>query len=296
MTTPLPIQPRPPIRGGLESVVTPLPLDESKWRIGVAPTLEDDAGIGLWDANGCEDFGIDVDSGDEVNEKPETSPAGSSAFAPAILTKLVSCNVGGSQSAVGNLILDSARYSFDRMQYRTLAKILQGSLPVFNADGDANPNLSGDFGADGPTYPDGFDASQPGDIKGTLQGLLDLVCSCSHSDPVFHIPRSFMPQFLGTTLVHWDDANGVFRFGPHLVSFDCYTNLGSDELEQATPTAIDGTEVWIWTSSQPMVAFGAQDNLTGLERRQNEYTALVERPAIITFDTQCFGAAKAVIG
>jgi hypothetical protein len=306
VTTPLPIQPRPPIRGGLDSVAIPLPLSESEWSGGVFVTSTDDSSVVVWDAS-CQDYGWElgaaiVDPGDPPNdpieEKPASTPPAESEFAPTVIAARASCSVGGSQSAIGDIIGQNAQAALDRMQYRVLAQALHGGTPVYaqqDHGGGQNPNLAGFGGGTAPTYPAGFNASAPGNIRGTLQGLLDLVCECYHSDPVFHIPRSFMAYFLTDALVRWDEGTQTFRFGPHMVSFDCYANKGSNELETATPTATDGSEVWIWTSAQPMVALGAQDTITNLERRQNSYTALVERQAIVAFDTACFGAAKATI-
>lgn len=296
MTTPLPIQPRPPIRGGLDSVMASLPLDESEWRVGVSVTSEDDGGLGVWDATGCVDGGYDLATLDAVDEKPSTGPLPDNGiFYPTILTKRVTCNIGGTQTVIGDIITQSAQSSFARTQYRSLAKVLHGYAPVFSPAGDPNPNLSGMNGADEPTYPDGFDAGAPGGIYGTLEGLLDLVCGCFNSDPVFHIPRQFMAQFTKDGVIRWDESAGVFRFGPHLVSFDCYPNRGSEAVEFATPTATDGSEAWIWTSTRPMVEVAGEVLVTQMERRQNGYDALVERPAIVVFDNHCFGAAKAVV-
>lgn len=294
MTTPLPIQPRPKIRGGLDSVVVPLPVGEDEWRRGVSITGEIDADLHAWDATGCVEEGYTVDDPDPIDEKPATAPGyDSGMFYPTMIPRHVECNIGGAHTSVGDIITGLARSSFERTQYRTLARILHGRLQVMDGAGTPNPSMSGGWTGDQPIYPDGFDPENPGSIMGTIQGLLDIVCSCSNSDPVFHIPRAFMHYFLVNGLVQWDEAAAAFRMGPHLVSFDCYPNLGSDVLEQATPTADDGTEVWIWATQRPMVALGAVDEVTITERRQNKYNALVERPAIIAFDTICRTAAKA---
>jgi hypothetical protein len=306
VTTPLPIQPRPPMRGGLDSVATALPLSEDEWRAGVYVTHTDDSDVIVWDAS-CRvrgyEQGANIGNGDtppEQTEKPAATPPLEVEFAPTMIVSQSQCHVGGSQSVIGDIIQANAQQALDRMQWRVMAQVLHGATPVRSAadHGDVqNPSLSGMASpvTGDPQYPAGFNPATPGDIKGTLQGLLDLVCECYHSDPVFHIPRSFMAYFLNDGIITWDESAGVFRFGPHLVSFDCYSNIGNDDIEAVSPTLTDGSEVWIWTSARPMVAFGSEDVITNLERRQNSYQALVERPAILAFDTSCFGAAKATI-
>lgn len=304
MTTPLRIQASRPLRGGLDSVAVGLPeLTEDDWKVGVELTPPARNTVHLWDATGCNDEGYALDDHDAsaaLAEKEVGGVAEGFKFYPGMIVAQAECTVGGSVSSIGNIILENAQADLDRNAWRAAEAILHGMAPVLHPGGlERNPSLN-NYGIDpdptgpsDPTLPDGFDASAPGDLKGTLQGLLDSVCDCAKSDLTFHVPVAFLPYFLADGIVRWDAAAEGYFFGSHEVSFGCYPNQGPQAVEDANPTATDGTEVWIWTTGPVYVEFGQDQVLGEVTRRQNLYTAIVERPVLVAFDPVCVYAAKA---
>lgn len=290
MTTPLKIQQRPQIRGGLLSVSAPLPTDD--WRLGVEVRQSPDDGVFTWQP--CASAGQLMDGSEVLDDKPVSDVGAGLRFFPQYAEKIVQCGPGATQTTIGDIARETARGSLDRAYGKVLAGTLHGLLATYGpTTGETGTSLATPGVT---TYPDGFDPNAPGNLRGTMQGLLDQSCDCFNSDPVFHIPRSFMPYFLPDGLVRWDEGTGTFRFGPHLVSFDCYPNIApvvADEL--ASPTAGDGSEVWIFTTTQPLVATADMDDVSVLTREQNLYRAKVERASIVAFDATCAGAAKATV-
>lgn len=273
MTTPLPIQPRPPIRGGLASVSAQLPLPESEWRGGVWVTPETNMTTFRW---GCATTG----------DKPTTTLPEASLFEPATVGAMMECGPNG---GVQPMLEAYALEMWKRQRWSEAAKLLHDGT----TDG---PEAGQNFSLKDATAAPGFDPAAPGSIEGTLQGLLDIVCNCSSSDPVLHVPRAFMSQFMTQTLIRWDEPTGTFRFGPHLVSFDCYPNLGPDAVEGgANPTPIDGSQVWIWATSQPLVEWSAQERVRTVAPRRNEHLLRVEQDVIVTIDPGCAYGARALV-
>lgn len=293
MTTPLPIQPRPPIRGGLASVVAAMPAGD--WRNGVEVRGEPDNGAFAWHPL-CADEGVDLDTFDPIQnegpaDKPVSAIGGAFRFYPITVGKIVQCGPNATQTPIGDIATQTAKGSLDRLFHKALAAALHGKLETqgqYAGSSEVGASLASSL-----QFPAGFDELNPGNLVGTLQGLLDSVCGCSNSDPIFHVPRAWMPHFIAQDLAEWDDASGRFMFGPHEVSFDCYPN--EDPTGVNVNTATDGTEVWIFATARPHVAMGEDDEVRWLERRQNESTVLVERHGIIALDLTCAFGAKATI-
>lgn len=275
VTTPLPIQSRPPIRGGLGSVAQPLPMAESEWRGGVLVTPETVGTMFRW---GCQTIG----------EKPLNSVPAAALYQPTSVGIVYECGPGAGQLPLGPIGQQIAVERFRRQRWSEVASLLQDGI----TDG---PEAGNNFSFEDATLAPGFDPAAEGDIAGTLQGLLDTVCSCFGTDPVFHVPRPYMAQMLKTDLVVWDEASETFRFGPHMVSFDCYSNIGPAAVEGgANPTLTDGSEFWIWASSQPMVAWSdGPETVTSIAVRRNENLVRVEQEVIAVIDSGCLYAARA---
>lgn len=289
MTTPLPIQPRPPIRGGLASVVESLP--DGDWRNGVEVRGEPDGGVFAWNPL-CADTGVELDTFDPIaDEKPVSAIGSAFRFYPITVGKIVTCGPNATQTPIGDIARQTARGSLDRLFNKALASALHGKLET-QGEYAGTPEVGASL-ASSLQFPAGFDELNPGNLAGTLQGLLDSVCECSHSDPIFHVPRAWMPHFLAADLVEWDEPSGRFWFGPHEVSFDCYPN--EDPTGANTNTATDGSEVWIFATARPYVAMSEDDEVQVLTRRQNDTTVLVERHGIIALDLTCAWGAKATI-
>jgi len=283
VTTPLNITPRPAIRGGLASVSDAMPAGLD-WRNGVEARATPDGGVFTWDA--CEGTAYDLLGEELVGDKPVSDVGAGYKFFPVFAEKIVQCGPGATQTMIGDIARQTAQGSLDRQIHKVLARTMQGVIPTFGANGQNGTTI-----ADLATVPGGFDPDAPGDIRGTIQGLLDGVCGCSNSDPVLHIPRAFMPQFLDD-IVEWDGASGKFRMGPVEVSFDCYDNVDPAGVYE---TLTDGSEVWIFATAKPLIAIAEVDDVRVLTREQNNYKVMVERPAIIAFDPTCVFKAKAKV-
>lgn len=297
MTAILPLQNPPPIRGGLATVSSTLigrdgqPLPEGEWNKGVQWT-NFGAGDTFVSGMGGGSWGIIADS----DVKPVNENPGSGLFTPSMIGAMFSCEMNAPHGVLGDVSRQRAESLLDRSTFSDLARLLATgeSYRCGAADGsEPNPSLQSTA-----ILPDGHDGITPGSIKGALQGLLDGICAAPnglawHSDPVFHIPRAWMPHFLDH-IMRWDEATGTFRFGPYRVSFDCYPNK---EPDVGGTTAVDGSEVWIYATLPPQLAFGDQMQ-TQLVRAplRNHYTARAERTAIVAFDTSLVMAAKALVG
>lgn len=288
MTAILPLQDQPPIRGGLRSISDPLPLEENEWRSGVhvSPALGGDTftsgyGGGSWGS---------IEGGDE---KPVNELEPGVDFTPGTIGTIFDCGGPGSPGTpIGDTVRQRAEALIERRSWSDLARLLHTGETYrcgdLDSNGDAdetNPSLQGLA-----VTPAGYDDGAPGSIRGVLQGLLDGVCSTWHTDPVFHVARAWMPHFLGD-IVRWDESTDTFRFGPHLVSFDCYPNVGP----AGTTTAADGSEVWIYASMRPLVAFGGVEVVSARHYRQNTYQVRAEREAIAIIDPTLVSAAKALV-
>lgn len=278
MTTPLPIQVRPHLRGGLESAVNDpsrmlgadgTPLSEAQWRTGVEIIGFGGEFLFTW---GC------ASSGD----KPAQYLGDMATFDSTIVGIDVICDgIGSRDTWVGDLLAQAARIGFDRGFYGRVAQILIDG----DVGGAAGPNPSFNSSA---TFPSGFNPNAPGDFEGSMQGLLEIARNCSHSDVIFHIPMQFLPYALRHG-VRWEESVGYYRYGAFRVIFDAYPNVGP----AGTATAPNGTEFWMWMTGPIFVERAAQiDTIDGHEHVQNSWSVLVEQGAIVAFDPGCVGAVK----
>lgn len=299
MTAILPLQNPPRIRGGFATVAQPLigrdgePLSESEWNKGVEWT-NFGAGETFVSGMGGGSWGLIADG----DEKPVNPNPDSELFLPLMLGAMFSCEMNAPGGVLGDVSRERAQNLLDRRTYSDLARILSTGEAYTCADpdgSDPNPSLQSEA-----VFPDGFDGVTPGSIRGVLQGLLDGTCGAPgggpgwNSDPVFHVPRAWMPHFLGD-IVRWHEEDGTFRFGPYRVAFDCYPNVAPTA--GGGTTNPDGSEVWIYATLPPQIAYGEQME-TSLVRAElrNTYTARAERTAIVAFDTTLVLAAKALVG
>lgn len=278
MALPIRIQEPRLHRGGLESVVRPVPGSVVEWRGGIDYTPSCGVSPFIW---GCDrDGGVDPDS-----EKPQGELEEAVFFDSVTIGVQYSCLPGSETlSPIGDLVSDSARYAYDRYRWQRLAQVLSDG--VVNGAGGANPSLQSVA-----EVPDGFDPDAPAGIPSTIQGMLDSQCSAWDAQRVLHVPQQYLPHFLTQYLVEWDADVGVYRMGTHLVSFDCYPNLGPEGDEPAE----DGSEVWMYMTDAPMAAFDSEVIESATHVRLNRTTASAESGAIIAFNTCGVVAAKALI-
>lgn len=286
MSVPLQIRPQKPIRGGLESVATPLPMTEEDWRTGVQ--IQTVCGLEpfVW---GCASV---TDPEDPDTWKPVADILPYSEFSSTMIGLEVACGPNGPNSPIGDIAKRIAQEGLERVRFSRLAQVL--------ANGDVGGGATAGFGTnpslqEDSSNPDGFVLATPAGILTTIQGLLDAVTDCWQTDVVFHVPLSFLPHFLDNHLVEWDAERGVWHMGPYEFSFDLYPNLGSAADELATPTATDGSEVWIYVTSRPLYAFSREMTIAARKQRLNEYVVEALRGAIIVFDPCCAMGAKAQV-
>ena len=289
MTAILPLYSPLRFRGGLETVVTELigrdgnPLPEQEWRRGVewtnmatGDTFTSGMGGGSWGQ---------ITLGDE---KPVNPNPGSEVFQPVSLGAIFECQMQAPNGVQGDVSRQRALALLERKGMSDLARILYDGEAYTCAapDGsDPNPGLI--------ALAESLTPVGPGSIRGAFQGLLGAVCETWHADPVFLIPREFMPHFLDE-VVKWDEATGSFRFGPYRVAFDCFPNVAPTA---GGTTAVDGSEVWVYAMMPPAVALGESVAADGVRAElRNHYTFRAEREAIVAFDTTRVLAAKALVG
>lgn len=293
MPAPLPIQPPRLLRGGLASVAVDVPLPVEEWRTGVIWTTQCEVDSFVWGCDSAERGG-----GGQV--KPAAAlGADEPEFYPGVIGARTTCDIAGSRTIIGDRVRTIAEQMLDRTRYGQLAQILADGDVGRDAAGvpDRNPSVVYDG-----QVPANFNNNSPSTLRGTMQGLMDAACTCWDQQLVFHVPRPYLAQFLHERLVVWDEADGVYRMGDHLVSFDCYPNIGPDQdfagnaqPDQNVPAA-DGSEVWIWATSRPMIGLDeVMDDYSHRDVRQNSYDVVAEQGAIVMVDPCCIYAAKAVV-
>lgn len=292
MTTILPIQTSERMRGGLESVARPLlgmdgqPLAEAQWRGGVMLTPgSQDAGF-VWPVSctATPELRVDEDLFDD-GKPAETGVSDGIVFDPLVVGAMSACLPG--RTVFGDLQRAMATSTLERIRFSKLAEALfTGGM---GASDESNPSLLAVNGA----TPAGFDATSPSRIRPTMAGLLNAVCGYSGSDWVFHAPIQMLAHVKNELGLVWNDTRGVWTWGPFDWSFDCYPNSGPTEVEDVTPTEVDGTTFWVWMTRRPMVAWS--DDVTVLEATkhlENHRKVLAEQVAIIVVDTTAVLAAK----
>jgi hypothetical protein len=235
---------------------------------------------------GC-DQGHDTGEGN-ITEKPITSPSSEVLVNPGVVGVVSECDVAGRKSIVGDRQRQVAELGLQRVQWNLAAEILYSGDVGLAA---ANPSFK-----TSATIPAGWDPLVPSGIEETIEGLLEAVCDCWHGQLVLHVPQQFLPHFLVRSLVVFDVSADVYRMGAHLVSFDCYPNLGPDDAAPNEDPAADGSEVWMYVSPPPRIEFGANFELAeALTPLQNVSAVRAERPVIVALDPCCVIGAKAGI-
>lgn len=279
VSVPLQIQPQIPPIGGLASVAAPLPLTEPEWRTGVQ----------LTSLCGLEPFVWGCSSSDD---KPVYATGDTVEFQSTTIGVEVACGPNGPNSPIGDIARKSAVEGLKRSEWQRLAIVLSdgvvgggsvgsfGSNPSFQSEAVLAPNL---------------DVTDPRGLVATVTDVLGVLCECYQSDTVLHVPAKFLPYFLAETLVEFDVSSGTYKLGVFDVSFDCYLNLGTPAAEILQPTATDGSEVWVYASTRPMIAMDRVVTVGSTQVQQNEYLYEASRGAIAVFDPCCLFASKALL-
>lgn len=287
MTVPLPVQPNPRRRGGLESIARPLPavrgggeMGVEDWRQGVRLTPPGPDAPFVWPTGCIVPAAAEKDVVDGL--------ADSELFNPLVVGNAVECMPG--RSAVGDLVYDNASRGLELRKYEQLAvAMFTGSTG--GATIDDNPSLQA---LPASVTAPGVDAATPKRGRLAMQGLMNAMCQFGGADWVVHAPLASLPVMRNELgLIHGDD--GIWRFGDIDFSFECTPIEGPSELEAvpATATNTDGSEFWIWMTRRPMVAWDAllpvRDNV---DTTRNRRIVLAEQPAILVFDPTAVLAAK----
>lgn len=280
MTVPLPLQPRTPLRGGLASVAQPVPLPESDWRGGVFYTPQVAGTAFRW---GC---AVDAETLKDVSDTP-----GSELFDSTTIGVLYECGPGARNTSIGDILEASAVSDFRAQRWSEAARLLQDGV-VYSGEnaGGLNPGLK-----DATLAPLFVEAAN-GTLREAVAQVLQISCACLRSDPVLHVPRQYLPHFLAEALVQWDPARSLYHMGPIDVSFDCYANEGTAAVEAGgNPTAADGSEVWIWATSRPLVSWSSEEIVGTVHAQRNENYVRVEQGVIAMIDPDCIYAARAAL-
>lgn len=296
MTAILPLQNPPRIKGGFETIVRgPIlgrdgnPLDEAEWRVGVE-------GEGLPDS---QFFSNKMRGGswgdpniDPTDRKPVSGRGNTFTFKPAGVGVSFECYADGANTTIGDIPMQHARNEMRRRLWSLIGEHIQNvgtSIDCPDQPG-TNRTLAGSA-----QLPDGYDDAHPGDIEGTLQGLLDMVCEFVATDPVFLVPYSWKTHFTRRGIVRWDDAQECYiALGVYRIAFDCFDNVGPT----GTTTNDDGSEVWIYAMVAPQVTVadeGEGDIVSYRTKLQNIYGVRAERQFGYWFDADTVYAAKTTI-
>lgn len=294
MSAILQLQNPPRLRGGFETIVRgPLlgkggeALTEDQWRGGVSgETLP----APLFFSNGM----VGGSWGDPTagDVKPASAMGDEVEFKPSSVGDLFQCEMNAPNTVRGDIVLQHARNEMNRALWSLIARHIQVVGTSIECPGQpgANPTLQGVA-----KLPEGYDDDAPGNIEGVVQGLLDMVCAGSKSDPVFMAPLSWKSHFSRRGIVRWDEEQQAYiLLGTHRIAFDCIDNVGPD----GTTTNDDGSEVWIYAMLPPDVSVAAEgdgDVVAARAELRNVYHVRVERQFGYWFDTNNVYAAKATI-
>lgn len=278
MTVPLPVQPNPRRRGGLESIARDLPLSLEEWRTGVRFTPPGADAPFVW-PTGC--------VVPAAAEKGFVEGVGQGElFNPLVVGNGVECMPG--RSAVGDLVRDNATRGLELRRFEQLA-VAMFTGGTGGDEADNNPSLQA---LPASVTAPGVDPLLPKRGRLAMQGLMNAMCIYGGSDWVVHAPLASLPVMRNELgLTHGDD--GVWRMGDLDFSFECTPIEGPTEVEDVTPTATDGSEFWLWITRRPLIAWDeplpVRENI---DTARNRRVVLAERPAILVFDTTAVLAAK----
>lgn len=259
------------LRGGILSAANALPAELDVWRQGISfnPACVDTSQSRLWT---CTDP-------DEATDKPSDAVNAPVVFEPFMVWSQRDCSTWMPPAELEEL----ARIGLDRTLSQGVALQLQT-----NSLGDTSPSLNSTATDITPVT--------PVDIVNTLSGLIGTaVCDCGLAELIIHAPIRSLPFFIERQLVEWDEVMGVWMMGPHVMSFDCYSEEGPGESGSTDP---DGSEIWIYVTGRIEWAIGPAEVVGRPESiivRTNEALSLIEHLAILRFDPCCVLAAKAVI-
>ena len=289
--TPLPDPPR--ILGGFETIIEgPLigrdgaELTEAEWSGGIIGTdlppgenwFTNQLSGGTWG---------DPDSGDEKDISVVGTPH---AFKPSGVGVQFQCQMN-ENTPQGNIPLQQVQSALKRKLWSLIARHIANVGTTIACPGElaANPTLQGVA-----KLPDGYVDDAPGNPRGVVQGLLDMVCAGAGTDPVFLAPYSYKAQMVDCGLVKWHEERQLYLLlGTYRIAFDCIDNVGP----VGTTTATDGSEFWIYAMVPTIRVSVADESKDDIQQwrtqRQNVFGVRGERQFEYEFDTDNVYAAKA---
>jgi len=257
------------LRGGILSAAQPLPAAYDSWRQGVSfnSTCVDTENPRLWYC---------VDPTPVPGDKVADSVGTPVVFEPFMVYSERDCSTWISPSELEEL----ARIGLDRTLSQGVALQLQT-----NAVGSSSPSLNS-------VAIDITPVSGPVDVTNTLSGLIgNATCTCGLTEIIVHAPLRSLPFFVERELVEWDEARGLWHMGPYAFSFDCYSEVGPDDVE----TDADGSEAWLYVTGPVEWSIGEAEVVGrphSIVPRTNEALSLIEHLSIVRFDTCCVYAAR----
>lgn len=259
------------LRGGILSAARPLPADYDLWRQGVSfnSACVDTESPRLWYC---------TDPTPEPDNKIADSVGAPIVFEPFMVYSERDCSTWMEPGELEHL----ARIGLDRTLSQGVALQLQT-----NPAGNSSPSLN--------SVAIDITPATPADVSNTLSALIsNAICDCGLTELVLHAPIRSLPFFVERELVEWDESRGVWHMGPHVFSFDCYSEFGPEGVE----TEEDGSEVWLYVTGPIEWSIGPADIVDRPESitvRTNEAVSLIEHLSILRFDTCCVYAARAEV-
>lgn len=295
MSAILPLPDPPRIVGGFETIIEGPLLDRQgnempveEWSAGVIgtnlPPQEE------WFTNSL--AGGDWGDPDDGDEKPSSTAGNGKEFQPSSVGVQFKCQMN-ENTPQGNIPLQQVASAMKRKLWSMIANHIANIGTTLACPGKpgTNPTLQGVA-----KLPDGYVDAAPGNPRGVVQGLLDMVCAGTGADPVFLVPYSYKAQMMAHGLVHWDkDAQRYVLLETYRIAFDCIENVGPD----GTTTKTDGSEFWIYAMPPTVrvsVADADQDDIkTWRTQRINVHGVRAERQFEYDFDTDNVYAGKATV-
>lgn len=244
------------IRGGIASVVQPMPVAYDKWRNGVR----------VWRSSGGETFvqpgfcidGIVDEENDQVTveNKPFTElDQNELEFKPFLAGGTAMCAPG--ETEVGDTTMSAARAALAENSEIMLLE------QMFTGDAGVTPSV-----ALNPVFTDNMTTvanSGVGSVE-AVDALLEDACLTVTSEHFFLAHRGRLATYVKQLDLKWDEAAGVYRYGQWIFAFDC---LPDDDA--------------LFLAPRPYLGEGPEIVVDHNVQRQNTRMVLLERMLILAY-------------
>ncbi len=247
MTTAIQLPSLAPVRGGIASVMQPIPVSYEQWR----------AGVRVWRATGGGETFVQPGfcQPEEVDDKPFSDLEQDEVpFLPFMVGGTAMCAPG--ETELDDTVMAEAR----RALADNAADLTMGQMWL----GDA-----GTGGQVNPLFIDGISDVTPsgGGPVESVDALLDAACSDVSGDHFFFAHRAHLARYKKDLDLTWDDAAGVYRYGQWAFAFEC-DGIGDADLILAP---------------RPYMGEGPEQVVDHLVARQNSRMVVIERLMILAY-------------